>query len=55
MKKIKQITLSEEQMNEAQQLYLANTRNSIFDYYSYIAARDSGYALLTGDWKLKKI
>ena len=48
-------TLSnEEQMFEAHSLYQNNPRNSVFDYYSYIAARDNDYGLLTGDWKLKK-
>ncbi len=53
VKKIKQIHLNEEQMFEANYLYENNSRNSIYDYYSYIAARDNNYGLLTGDWKLK--
>ena len=54
VEKIKQVHLNEEQMFEAHSLYQSNRRNSVFDYYSYIAARDNNYELLTGDWKLKK-
>lgn len=54
VEKIKQVHLNEEQMFEAHVLYKSNPRNSIFDYYSYIVARDNNYELLTGDWKLKK-
>lgn len=51
---IKTIGLTDSQVSEAYRLYLKNRRNSVFDYFSYIAARDNGYVLLTGDWKLKK-
>ena len=51
---MKQIHLNEKQIFEAHSLYQNNSRNSVFDYYSYIAARDNNYGLLTGDWKLKK-
>lgn len=51
---IKTIGLTEEQVAEAYQLYLGNRRNSVFDYFSYIVARDNDFVLLTGDWKLKK-
>lgn len=51
---IKTIGLTDSQVAEAYQLYLTNRRNSVFVYFSYIAARDNGYILLTGDWKLKK-
>lgn len=54
VEKIKQIHLDEKEMSEAHELYHKNSRNSVFDYYSYIAARNNGYELLTGDWKLKK-
>ena len=54
VEQIKQVHLNEEQMFEAHSLYQNNPRNSVFDYYSYIAARDNNYELLTGDWKLKK-
>ena len=54
VEKIRQVNLNEKQMFEAQCLYESNPRNSVFDYYSYIAARDNNYELLTGDWKLKK-
>ena len=54
VEKIKQVHLNEEQIFEAHSLYQSNPRNSVFDYYSYIAARDNNYELLTGDWKLKK-
>ena len=54
IEKIKQVHLNEEQIFEAQSLYQSNPRNSVFDYYSYIATRDNNYELLTGDWKLKK-
>ena len=46
--------MTDSQVAEAYRLYLKNRRNSVFDYFSYIAARDNGYVLLTGDWKLKK-
>lgn len=52
---IETVCLSENQVAEAYQLYLKNRRNSVFDYFSYIVARDNGYILLTGDWKLKKV
>ena len=52
--KIKTISLNEMQVAESQNLYMKNRRNSIFDYFSYIAARDNNGILLTGDWKLKK-
>lgn len=51
---IKQVTLNENQINEAGLLYNENRRNSFYDYCSYIAARDNNYSLLTGDWKLKR-
>ena len=51
---IKQVTLDENQINEAGLLYNENRRNSFYDYCSYIAARDNKYSLLTGDWKLKR-
>lgn len=54
VEKIKQVHLNEEQMFEAHVLHKSKPRNSIFDYYSYIVARDNNYELLTGDWKLKK-
>ncbi len=54
VERIKQVHLNEQQMFEAHGLYQNNPRNSVFDYYSYIAARDNNYELLTGDWKLKK-
>lgn len=54
VEKIKQVHLNETQMFEAHSLYQSNPKNSVFDYYSYIAARDNNYDLLTGDWKLKK-
>lgn len=54
IEKIKQVHLNEEQIFEAHSLYQSNPRNSVFDYYSYIATRDNNYELLTGDWKLKK-
>lgn len=54
VEKIKQVHLNEKQMFAAHSLYQSNPRNSVFDYYSYIAARDNNYGLLTGDWKLKK-
>ena len=54
VKRIKQIELNENQMIEANNLYYSNTRNSVFDYYCYVVARDNNYVLLTGDWKLKK-
>lgn len=52
---IKVLTLNEKQMQEAYGLYLDNKKNSVFDYFSYIAARDNNFALLTGDFKLKKV
>lgn len=54
VEKIKQVHLNEDQMFEAHNLYESNPRNSVFDYYSYIAARDNNFELLTGDWKLKR-
>ena len=54
VEKIKQVHLNENQMYEAQYLYDNNSRNSIFDYYSYIVARDNNFILLTSDWKLKR-
>ena len=52
---IRVLTLSENQMQEAYNLFLNNRRNSVFDYFSYIAARDNNFVLLTGDFKLKKV
>lgn len=52
---IRVLTLSEKQMQEAYNLFLNNRRNSVFDYFSYIAARDNNFVLLTGDFKLKKV
>lgn len=54
VRNIKQVKLSEKQMAEAHELFYRYKRNTVFDYYSYIVSRDNGYALLTGDWKLKK-
>lgn len=54
VRKIEQIHLSDEEIFEANQMYEENRRNSFFDYCSFIAARNNGYGLLTGDWKLKK-
>lgn len=54
--KIKKISLTEKDLIEAYHYYQnqRSPRNSIFDYYSYIAARNNNYSLLTSDWKLKK-
>lgn len=54
LNKLAIITLDEKEVKEAINMNLNNKRNSIFDYFSYIAARDNNYALLTDDWKLKK-
>ena len=54
IEKIKLVTLNEEQVKEASELYNNNSRNSFYDYCSYIASRDNKYSLLTGDWKLKR-
>ena len=52
--KIKKISLTESQVKEAKTLYENDKRNSFYDYCSYVIARDNGYTVLTGDWKLRR-
>lgn len=53
VERIETITLNDKQIIEADALHRKNTRNSFYDYCSYIVARDNNYVLLSGDWKLK--
>lgn len=54
VRQIKQLHLDENQILEAANMNLLKPRNSVFDYYNFIAARDNNGILLTGDFKLKK-